>query len=66
MNVLAGIFLVLVTLVALAAVAAWPVMLLWGAIAGTYGLPTMGFGTAVQVSILAHLLFGGSSSSSKS
>jgi len=47
-----------------AVVFGWPVMLLWGAIAGTYDFPTMGFGTAIQVSLLTTLLFKSSSSSS--
>lgn len=66
MNFIAGVFVVLVLAGAIGAIVAWPVMLLWGAVAGTYGFPTMGFGTALQVTVLARLLFGGSSSSSKS
>lgn len=62
-----AIFLVPLAVALLAVITAGPVMLLWGAISGTYGLPTMGFGTAVQVCLLVGILLslGNSGSSSK-
>lgn len=62
MNVIGAILLAAVAVVVLGALSAWPVMLLWGAIAGTYGFPTMGFGTALQVTLLSSLLFKSASS----
>jgi hypothetical protein len=64
MNLFTGIVLLALFALVMGLVAAWPVMLLWGAIAGTYGWPTMGLGTAFQVSWLTSLLFKSNSVSS--
>ena len=57
MGVVAIVIAWVIGIAILSILAAWPVMVLWGAIAGTYDLPTMGIGTAWQVSTLAGLLF---------
>lgn len=67
MVVITAVSLIFIAAAILAVFTAGPVMLLWGAIAGTYGLPTMGLGTSVQVCLLAGILLslGNSSASNK-
>lgn len=65
-----GKFLMAVTVffgaaVLLALTVAWPVMLLWGAIAGTYDLPTAGFGTTIQGCLLVGILLNLGTANSK-
>lgn len=65
-NIATGIFLVIVFAVFVALLVAWPVMVLWGAVADDFGVQTIGLGTAWQLSALTALLFKSSASSSSS
>lgn len=64
MVIIKAVLAVFFVAAALAVLTALPVMLLWGAIAGTYGWPTMGFGTAAQVCVLFSILGSVATSSS--
>lgn len=63
MNFIGGIFAVVLLVLILALLAAWPVMVLWGAVADDFGIQTIGLGTAWQLSALTGLLFKGGSAS---
>ncbi len=60
-----GCVLLIAFAVAFALLMAWPVMVLWGAVADDLGFQTIGLGTALQVSLLTSLLFKSVSSSSE-
>ncbi len=64
MNIVAAAVLFIGFVVVIGIAAAWPVMVLWGAVADDLGFPTIGLGTALQVSLLSTLLFKSTSSSS--
>lgn len=59
-----GIVAIVVFALVIGLLAAWPVMVLWGAVADDFGIQTIGLGTAWQLSVLSTLLFKGGSGSS--
>lgn len=56
-NIIGAILLLVAVAVVLGLLVAWPVMVLWGAVADDFGIQTIGLGTAWQISTLSSLLF---------
>lgn len=56
-NIIGAILLFVAVIAVLGLLAAWPIMVLWGAVADDFGIPTIGLGTAFQVGMLSSLLF---------
>jgi hypothetical protein len=59
------VVLVIVVVAAVVLVHAWALMVVWGGIAAVYGLPTLGYGTAILFTFLISLVFGGSSAANR-
>lgn len=53
-----GCLTLIVALIALSMLGAWVVMVVWGALALTFGFRTIGFGTAVLVCIALSIVGG--------
>lgn len=65
-KIAAGVLGVILIVLVLGLLAAWPLMVLWGAVADDFGIQTIGLGTAWQISVLSSLLFKSNSASSSS